>query len=199
MIPNNHLLSKICAYEYLDANYPLIIKHMLYDEFYIIQDEFYDVFYEITYENVVVGFIAGMFVENDTVLVCELCYILPEYRGRGLFCSALTALDDLFDVHVWINLPNNFAIQSLINNNLALKLNRKLVLSKYPLSFTIENTLYHSRLYDLEYCCITDLHNQKVSTLLDVDAYTCNPQRDISDLYFTVTKSQLLRSINGSI
>ena len=190
-----HILYDICVYDYLEGKRNVILESMLYDGFYILQDRVYDFCFELTYYGGVVGFICGDFVED--FLVCDLCYILPKFRGLGLFTDGLNTLNSLFDVGVCLNLPNSFAVGSLINNRCAIKLNSRLVISKFPLSYVYRDTgnRVYSSLYDLDACGIVFLREKILSPLLDVDARYNNPYRDIDDGYFEDVKDELLRSI----
>ena len=190
-----HLKYNLCVYEYLNSNHKDIVRNMLCDEFYIMQDKEYDIFYEITYYEWVVGFVCGNFYED--VLVCELCYILPDFRGLSLFSNALNILNSLFDVDIWLDLPNGFAIDSLIFNNLAFKLTDNIVISNFFLSFTNNDGVkIASRIYDYKNCGIVHLHEKIMSPLLDVDAINCPEREIINDEYFKRIGLELLNSLS---
>ena len=184
------MLFGVCVYEYLtyhnkQSNY--IMKNMLYDYFFIIQDKVYDIFQPIFSDDLMVGFLSANYY-NDKVII-ELAYILPQYRGQGLFCKYLKVLDEYFnDKELWLDLPNRFAIQSLLDNGLAFKIGNRFVVSDYFLSFNHGDEKVASKLYDLKYCCIVNIRRECVSPLLDVDAYRFDACRDLPYDYYRRVK-----------
>ena len=179
-----HILYDVCVYEILTYKYPEIMEGMLRDDFYIIQDNYYDFFYEITYFNSVVGFVTGNF--TDDYLICEMAYILPKFRSLGLFSQVLSSLDGLFNEELVLFLPNHYTVLSLIHNNLAIRITDDLVISRYRFCFNNPNGegKIFSFLYDLRFCCIVSLRESLVSPLLDVDAYSLGVDRCVDMEYF---------------
>lgn len=180
----------IPLYTHLNYKYNDILWEMLKDEFYIIQDKVYDIVKEIVYEGEVVGFTTLNFYKD--VLIMELCYILPEYRNKGLFCNEISQLKEYFEYIIWLDLPNRFAINSLVDNGLACMVNEFIVKSGIPLSFRhpLEGDVRLSTCYyDLRICGSVYLKNYLVSPLLDVDVvfFNAGNVRDelLSEFYFT--------------
>ena len=183
-----YILYNVCVYEYLtyhneDTN--MIMKEMLNDEFYIIQDKIYDVFKPICINDKMIGFITGDFYEEDK-LVLEIGYLLPPYRSQGLMMNTIFYLMDYFyDKKVWLELPNRYMMQSLLDNNVAFDIGEGFVLSTIPLSFrsVFDDTVkLSSRLYDLNHSCIVKLTSDGflASPLLDVDCFCFDGNRDFS-------------------
>lgn len=189
----------ICVYEYLNNEHRDILHEMICDGFYILQDKVYDVLYDITYYGSVVGYICGCF--SDGGLVCELCYIISEFRGYGLFVKALNVLDLLFDVDIILELPNSFAMDSLLSNKLAIKIDDTLIVSYFHLSFLKQNgTRVKSRLYDTRNCGIIQLQEEIMSPLQDIDAQYINSNREhINHNYFKKIREKILLKIGGKI
>ena len=183
----------ICVYEYLDNEHRDILHEMILDGFYILQDKVYDVLYDITYYGSVVGYICGCFTDDG--LVCELCYIISEFRGYGLFAKSLMVLDSLFGVDIILELPNGFAIDSLLSNNLAIKIDDGLVVSYFQMSFLKQNGVrVMSRLYDTRNCGIIHLHEEIMSPLQDIDArHINNTRQHINHNYFKKIREKLLK------
>lgn len=174
-----HIEYDVCVYELLNGRYPEILGEMLSDNFFIIQDKFYDFFYEITYFGDVVGFICGNIFEDK--IFSEMAYIIKRYRNLGLFCKGLESLDNIFEGELVLFLPNHFTILSLIHNSLAIRLNSRLVVSRYRLCFDIKysDERVYSFLYDLDNCCIVSLRREVVSPLLDLDLFSLGFEREV--------------------
>lgn len=176
-------------YDILTYEYPYILDRMLFDEFYIIQDREYDFVKEIVCEEKVVGFSALNYY-NDS-LIMELCYILPSYRNKGLFANEINILKEEFCEELWLDLPNRFAIESLIYNGLAVKINDFIVKSEVLLSFRhpiFDNVRLSTDIYDLRVCGSVDLNFYYLSPLLDVDIFCFDADkgrdRFVDEFYF---------------
>lgn len=162
-------------YSILNYEYPEILRSMLFDEFYILQNSKYDFVKEIRYMDIVVGFIALDYYDDS--LIMKLCYILPDYRGKGLFVEELSVIKDCLHNDIWLNLPNRFVIESLICNGFAEFVNDFLVKSSFPLSFVhplFDSIRCVSFFYDLRVCAVVDFDYCLVSPLLDVDVFCFN-------------------------
>ena len=184
-----YLNSDFPLFFFLDTDYREIMRNMLNDEFYIIQDKKYDIISEIRFNHDVVGFSASNFYED--YLIVELCYILPEYRGKGLFVDELYKLMNLTHKELLLNLPNRFTIESLINNNLAVKINDYLIKTSILLSFRhpiFDDVRLSTYFYDLRICACVDLSSCHISPLLDVDIFCFNADNGrefiLDDCYF---------------
>ena len=185
-------------YVILNYEYPFILKAMLLDGFFIVQDKTYDFVKEIVCEDEIVGFTALNFYEDS--LIMELCYILPDFRGKGLFVDELNIIKKEFDRELWLDLPNRFAIESLIDNGLACKINEVVVKTSVFLTFhhpLIEGRRLSTCFYDLRICACVDLNNYFLSPLLDVDifCFDADKRRDLFvDVdYFTDMKTIMLK------
>lgn len=159
-------------YVILYYEYSYILKNMINDEFYLIQDKIYDIVKEIKKKDIVIGFTASNYYDGK--LIVELVYILSEYRGKSIFTKELSLLEVYFGNIICLSLPNRFAIESLLKGLYAHKINEYLVRTRIPLVFQhpkSEDVLLFSRIYDLRICAIVDLDNCIVSPLIGVDIF----------------------------
>jgi hypothetical protein len=191
-----HISYDIVLYDLLTYKYPDIMSGMLCDEFYVLQDKVYDFVYLISYYNSVIGFLCGMF--GDGLVMCELCYILPKFRGMGLFSSALNTINNLFNMDVCLYLPNSFAMESLLLHNHAIKLNERLIVSDFLLCYMVnEGDYVYSRLYDSDYCGIVHLPSRTMSPVLDNDIKLKHFERNVNDGYFDEVKDEVILEVMG--
>ena len=134
------VIQDIPLYTILDTHYKYIMEAMIQDNFFIVQDESYAVAKEIVYDQKVVGFAAYNYAPG--MLVLELIYILPAYRGKNIFMMELNDTYQIFEKIskiILINLPNQYLIRTLLRNKLASHINDHLILTKIPLCFTIKD------------------------------------------------------------
>lgn len=158
---NDILLFELLAYG--TDEFKLIFKNMLFEDFFILQDKWYDVLIKIIYDKELAGFIVGNYNNND-MLVLELGYLLPTYRDKGIFIKVLL----MFEENICLYMPNRFMINSLIMNGCAEKINDKIVKSKFLLSFHDDNDdLVCSYYYHLQKCGV--IKDRLISPLQIVD------------------------------
>lgn len=152
---------------YGSSEYNHLLIKMLSDEFYVLQDRVYDVMVEVYVGDEIAGFLVGNFF--DEIFIIDLGYLHQEHRDKGLFCTVLGELTEVYG-NIWLSLPNGFTIRSLLNNGLAVMLNDFLVQSDYPLTFkTDDGSRVNSRFYDLRISAVVDLYHNILSPVLDVD------------------------------
>lgn len=166
-------------YTILNTYYPYIIAGMLKDDFYFIQDNVYDFFYEIKHDDKVVGF----YVLNkyNNTLVLELIYILPEYRGNNLIYNEFNSMVELFNgLNIVLYLPNKFVILNLLKNDLAEKITNTIVKTKIGLTYDKKKVYYY---YDLRLCAILNIKEFAISPLLSVDNDYFNAEQERNELF----------------
>lgn len=183
-------------YDILANKFPVIMESMLNDDFFIIQDKCYDFIFFIIVDDEVIGFTASNI--HEPIFLVELCYIVEEYRSKGLFKQHLMVLNEYIDRVLCLYLPNRFAINSLIDNGLAEIEFSSIVRAKMLLSFTHplhKDNLLYSYYYDLRLCGVIDLENEMISPILDVDLYCFNANIVREELltvdYFRNVKKEL--------
>lgn len=136
---NGGIIQDIPLYTILYTRYQYILEEMIKDNFFIIQDRSYAVVKEIVHQKKVIGFTAYDYAPQ--MLILELIYILPEFRGNNIMINELEDTLSLFANtinQIMINLPNQYVIKTLLKNNLAEKINDYIVMTSIPLCFTIK-------------------------------------------------------------
>ena len=147
-----------------------IQKQMMNEGFYFPQEKCYDFVRPINRNDIFVGFIAGDY-KGDSCLL-HLCYILPKYRGKGIFIEELYQLiKSKGKYNIIINLPNKFLVNTLLKHDLAWKLNNNIIVCEVYLAFYDYDRDWWvvSNYYDLQLCGILDLDACKISPVLSVD------------------------------
>ena len=102
MFENNEYIT---LEKYLSDSYPEIIKS-INKEKYVFDYDFFDLFYEIKYDDEVVGFIA---LENDELngnWIINECYVMPNMRGNNLFFKSYIHIINSTEKEVFIRKPN---------------------------------------------------------------------------------------------
>ncbi len=166
---NDIILFELLAYG--KGEYELILKNMLDEDFFIVQDKWYDVVTKIIYSNRLIGYVAGNYCNNG-LLVLELGYLLSEYRDKGIFVKVLSR----FKGKIALHLPNRFLINSLVDNGYAEIVTRNLIKSKFLLSFVHDNKLICTYYYDYNRCGV--VYGDLISPLMRVDRDCFNGYRD---------------------
>lgn len=147
-IMENVLLFDLLCYG--GEEYNNLLKNMLCDEFYIMQDKWYGVLIKIMDNQKLIGFLAGNYNDNE-LLILELVYILPLYRGKGIFIETISNLNEDFSIFM----PNKFLIMSLLKKGYAQKVNENIVKCDFKLCFRNEKGVcVFSNYYHLKKCGI---------------------------------------------
>ena len=137
-------LNKEELYYMLKDNYPEIVQSM-HNENYEIQCPEHFLFKEIVHDDNVVGFMAFellRYYSNDIAL--NECYILPEYRGKGLLGRELIKLIESPNISLFIRRPSKSIVKVLLNNNLAVLAENNIAVSFIP--FIVEGSdVYKSK------------------------------------------------------
>lgn len=130
--------------ELLQKDYSYIYES-IQNEKYIIQYEDFTTFHEITNQNKVIGYYTTEKNSEKNVYAIEEIYILPEFRGNGIFKELLTFYMNIANLHVALKNPNKKLIDSLINNELAFKIDSNIIISFVRFYVNIEE------IYDNKY------------------------------------------------
>lgn len=134
-----------------ESNYKLKVNHCTY-------------FKEIVFKKKVVGFNAYTIINSPSSLSLVASYILPEYRGKGLFFDEI---NDVYEKGKELNIyhPPRFLMELLVNYGFAKKINNNIIVSSIKIdipSNSISNDLsiyengsdsiFTTNLYDLNLC-----------------------------------------------
>lgn len=120
--------------EFLENNYLNIFEEMKNSEYkYCISGE-YAFFAEIKVDNKIIGFSVWDYSQNDYYIL-EMVYILERYRGNNLFFEHLCDIKNIFKKCISIDCPNWFVVKSLLNNKIAMELDKNVIFSSIPFSF----------------------------------------------------------------
>lgn len=166
---NDVLLFDLLTYG--NDEYKNIILRMLDDEFYIIQDKWYDVLIKIVCKGELIGYIAGNYDKTNR-LILELGYLLSSYRDKGIFIKVLSMINEEVSLHM----PNRFVINSLLVNGYAEKIDKVIIKSKFLLSFNDENDeIVFSYYYHLQKCGV--ILGNLISPLQRVDIECFNADK----------------------
>ena len=88
---------------------------------------------EIIYENEVVGFATYRPSNiNESSLVMQYIYILPDYRGKDLLVEEIDEAASLFESSILIEYPSRAIVDVLIKHKLARVFNNRFVISRIP-------------------------------------------------------------------
>lgn len=156
---------------YGNDEYKNIILRMLDDEFYILQDKWYDVLIKIVCNGELIGYIAGNYDKTNR-LILELGYLLSSYRDKGIFIKVLLMINEEVSLHM----PNRFLINSLLVNGYAEKMDKVIIKSKFLLSFNDENDeIVFSYYYHLQKCGV--ILGNLISPLQRVDIECFNADK----------------------
>ena len=187
-------------------NYPYLVKSMK-EEKYSIRENYCFILDEILCGDKVVGF-ATLQLKNMELMMLRDCYILPEFRGQGLFYTELCKLN-FISPEFGIMQPTRKLVELLIDYSFAKKVDNNIVVSGIDLYFDefnvktnkkehISYEIPHSNFYDLAiYSTILVLngevfyHNQ-----LKEDIKDYGKRKKLSKHYFKSVKKQLKRNKN---
>lgn len=121
------------------------------------------------------------------VYFIDLFYLLPDYRDKGIFCTHLKRMSDIYGMYnIILHLPNKFVINSLLENGLAREMRFNVVASKLWLGFNDEETdeLIISHYYDLDYCAIIGFDEERTKV------FKLSPILTVDDECFNATKKR---------
>ncbi|RAP54692.1 MAG: hypothetical protein BZ137_00880 [Methanosphaera sp. rholeuAM130] len=105
--------------EFLKKEYGYIYDAIM-DEEYIIEYNDFSTFFELTYDNKVVGFYTTDTIFDRNILVCiNEFYVLPEYRSNRIFLYQVINLLQTPNITVVLRKPTRIVVDILINEGLA--------------------------------------------------------------------------------
>ncbi|MBE6488669.1 MAG: hypothetical protein E7Z86_08140 [Methanosphaera stadtmanae] len=200
------------TYTILETDYDYIIESMQEEEF-ILENPYCNIFKELLYEDKVVGFVTYDLQNGVGDFSLNAAYILPKYRGNGIFFYELENV--LINGNTLsIYNPNHKIMEKLIEYDFARYLDSNLVASSISLDIPtdkllsndnkleVEDDLLHaSNLYDIHMCMVIILidistPNKNIiyySKLQDTDKEKSEKNREHLDAtYFQYIKDTIL-------
>jgi len=185
--------------EILQENYAYIHESMLEEGFNLKYDEC-NLFKELVYDNKVVGFCSYDFSREFITAAINNIYVLPEFRGNGLFFDEIKKTMEDHNKPSIIE-PTRLIVELLIRYGLACKVNDEIVASAIefviPGEHVLSNAEYNNdelstHFYDLSICAsihILDLNKSHIAYSAplnhDILKYDCLDYRSkIDEDYF---------------
>jgi len=199
--------SKIDTLELVKNEYPYIFESMEKEDIKI-ENNLCDIFKEIVYDNMVVGFCCYEALNCIEDVSLNFIYVLPEFRGKRLFYKEISGM--MMECNVGIFEPTAFIVELLIKYGWARELKNNLIAS--AINFDVpstsylcnkinekpdDDTLYGSNLYDMNICAtlyLEDISNKNIifySRMLndDMKRYDCKSKRlKLNKKYFKKIK-----------
>lgn len=188
----------------LENNYSQIFDEMN-NESYIVEYESFVEFRELIWEENVVGFLTlDTFLPSDFLLCLNECYILPEYRGKGILIDIIKELLEDESLRFYIRKPNYNFIKFLLKHNLAFEVAPDIVSSHIKFVFKGDETysnkqikrLYHklnSDSEDLSYYSAS--FHMGLCSIFGVDPLT-EIAKNNNTLMFTLPRKSDLKTFN---
>ena len=158
--------------EYLDKNYPHILKS-IQKEGYPLEYKEFMMFQEISWKDEVVGFITfNYFNIIPTDIVINECYVIPEFRGKNLLSNKLFELITDSNYTFYPRNPNKAFINVLLKTGLAFKFSNNLIVSYMKFMVNLdtiyknskikrfyktpdnENVPYKANIFDIDLCSV---------------------------------------------
>ena len=194
----------------LNENYPYIINSIKKENF-ILKSEKCNLFKEIVFNNKVVGFCSYDFSREFMTAALNNIYILPEFRGNGLFKEEL---EKTMIEHNKPSImePTRFIIELLIKYQYAKKINDNIIASAIELIVPGEHVITNKEIkneeelsthfYDLNICApihLLNMNNCIIAYSLalndDIIRYDCIEKRSkINDEYFEQIKEFFIKN-----
>ena len=202
----------------LEENYPDILQSM-HDEGYEIECPKYLIFRQLVFEDKVVGFAAFELLHfySDDIAMNE-CYVLPEYRGKGLLGRELTELIETPNISLFIRRPSKSIVKILLNNDLAVLSENDVAISFIPFmvgggdvykskkirkhvkSVPIDSrAMYFSLAYDLKTGGVIFKKAPYYYPFEDDEVVISKPRRIDSSSYADKIRPQYLRDLANSV
>ncbi len=163
---------------FIKTNYRYMYKSMDDNEFPFYDDEEYYLYVEIVYEHKVVGFMAFNIDEKNLFLYN--CYIMPEYRGKGLLVKALEVSGERFGKGICLFNPNRKIINAMINSDRVIRINDRIIMTTHSMITVLEpfdrsvndvsptfidlkgKKARSTNVYDLDLCATVCINNKNV-------------------------------------
>lgn len=184
----------------LTENYNYIINSIIKENFILKSDEC-NLFKELVYDNKVVGFCSYDFSREFMTAALNNIYILPEFRGNGLFLEELKKTMNEHHKPSIIE-PTRHIVELLIKYGFAKKINENIVASAIEFIVPGEHVLTNKKIineeelsthfYDLNICAsihVLDMNRCIIAYSLplndDIIRFNCIEKRsEINDDYF---------------
>lgn len=201
--------STINIEDLLNTNYQYIMDSIK-EENFILKSEECNLFKELVYENKVVGFCSYDFSREFMTAALNNIYVLPEFRGKGLFIRELEKTMAEHNKPSIIE-PTHFLIELLIKYGYAKKINENIVASAIELIVPGEHVITNKKVLKEEELS-THFYDLNISSsihLLDMDKcivayslplnddiirYDCIEKRsEITDEYFNEIQELFLK------
>ena len=182
-----------------ETNYNLKVNHCTY-------------FKEIVFKKKVVGFFAYTIINSVSNLSLVASYILPEFRGKGLFFDEINNIYEEGN-ELTIYHPPCFVMKLLVNYGFAKKINANLIVSSIKIDIpsnsisndliTYENEyndlMFTSNLYDSELCGFLIIPKEDNDVIYitkcypeDNEKYSCKEKREkINENYIDIIQNLL--------
>ena len=138
--PDNYDLEKFLA-----TYYDEILKSTNKEKYMFDYTKF-DLFYEINYNDEIVGFITLENNDSDENLMVNECYVKPEARGENLFFKTYSNIANNTEKQLFIRKPNKNLINVLLHNGLAFKMQGDVVISYVDFIVELKDTYKNSKI-----------------------------------------------------
>lgn len=185
--------------------YPYIIDSMKKEEYYL-ENEICSFFEEILFENKVVGF-ATFQLRNETAVLLSECYIMPEFRGNGLFLNEICKMNFVAPVFGILQ-PTRNIVELLLDYGFAKKVTDDIAVSALEFYFDDydvrssenrdleEDEIEPSNFYDLTIKSTVFVDGDEViyHNLLENDLKKHGPRDELNDDYFNSLKELFLQN-----
>lgn len=113
----------------IQNDYPEIYKEMINEDYILEYDSFVE-FRELIYNDNIVGFLTlDKFMPSEFLACLNECYILPEYRGKGILIKIIKELLEDENLRFYIRRPNYSFIKFLLKHGLALEVEPDIIFS----------------------------------------------------------------------
>ena len=185
--------------EYLEEFYPEI-KSAMDEEDYNVEYPIYTFFSEVIYEDKVVGFYTIEKRILDHREVINEFYILPKYRGKNIFGETMMLLCTLPDTQYVLRNPTRIIMESLLKNELAIKISENLVYSYIKVAEDIDNYYSNNNIKELykseendnrNYFGYSDLYNLKYSSIISFDSKETISKNKVTVLISTPREQEI--------
>ena len=194
LISEDAMLDALDIEEILEKNYKYILDSMK-NTHYLLTVNHCTYFKEIVFSKKVVGFCAYTIINSISNLSLVACYILPEFRGKGLFFDEINRVFES-ENELTIYQPPRYVMELLIKYGFAKKISENLAVTAIDINiasnsiekiFNAEKILYEdfvytSNIYDLDSCgfLIFPEKDSKIiylTDVLNVDSKVYDPQK----------------------
>ena len=169
--------NSITLEEFLKNSYEKIWESVKKED-YNLDFQHFDEFYEIPYENEIVGFIAVEKSNKFNTKSIVDCYIKPEKRGNNLLYKALIKLISSTHYYIISKKPTRSFILALLHYGLAYKISENLIISWFDFEVKANDLYKNSKIKKLykkidensDVSCHADLFDLECNSLIILDS-----------------------------